>query len=145
MDENTMIREIAGALRCDTRRADGIALAVMDELHHRLTPKEAADVAAQLPERIKREWLERERAGRTVDKVHAPEFIGRVRRQAGLADDTEAERAVLAVFRALQRLLGSPSGMEGEAWDVFSQLPKDMKKLWLRAGETAAATGPVAS
>jgi uncharacterized protein (DUF2267 family) len=66
-------------------------------------------------------------------KIHRAEFIGRVRQRAVLPDDGEAEHAVRAVFRALQRLLGSPSGCEGEAWDVFSQLSKDLKPLWLDA------------
>jgi hypothetical protein len=39
------------------------------------------------------------------------------------------------VFATLQDLLGSPSGTEGEAWDVMSQLPKDLKKVWLHAHE----------
>lgn len=52
---------------------------------------------------------------------------------AGLPDDAEAERAVRAVFGALQHSLGSPTGREGEAWDIFSQLPKDLKTLWLDA------------
>ena len=55
----------------------------------------------------------------------------------------EAERAVSAVFAALQRLLGSPSGQEGEAWDVMSQLPKDLKKLWMEAGRKSG--GPSGS
>ena len=38
---------------------------------------------------------------------------------------------MVAVFATLQELLGSPTGMEGEAWDLMSQLPKDLKKLWL--------------
>lgn len=137
MDEQTMLREIAGALQCDAQRADGLALVVMDELRQRLTPAESADVAAQLPERLKREWLEQERPGRPVQKTHAPELIVRVRKRCSLPDDAEAERAVLAVFRALQHALGSPSGKEGEAWDVFSQLPKDLKLLWLKAAEPA--------
>ncbi len=141
MDEHTFLREIAEALRCDIPRADGLALVVMDELRKRLTQKEAADVAAQLPGRLKRDWLEQERPGRAVLKTHAPEFVGRVRHRSGLPDDAEAERAVLAVFHTLQHVLGSPSGKEGEAWDVFSQLPKDLKLLWLKAGESH----PVAS
>jgi len=136
MDEHTFLRKIAETLRCDSRRADGLALVVMDELRKRLTPKEAADVAAQLPERLKRDWLEQERPDRAVVKMHAPELVGRVRHRSGLPDDAEAERAVLAVFHALQHVLGSPSGKEGEAWDVFSQLPKDLKLLWLKAGES---------
>jgi uncharacterized protein (DUF2267 family) len=137
MDEQRWIREIATALGCDARRADGLAFIVLDELRQRLTPREASDLAAQMPERFRREWVERECPDRTVVKLHAPEFVGRVRQIAGLPDEIEAERAVLAVFRALQHQVGSPSGTEGEAWDVFSQLPKDLKKLWLRAGEPA--------
>jgi uncharacterized protein (DUF2267 family) len=70
--------------------------------------------------------------------VHAAEFIGRVRRRVVLPDDAEAERAVRAVFRALRTLLGSPSGLTGEAWDVFSVLPKDMKSLWLASEPESA-------
>jgi hypothetical protein len=39
----------------------------------------------------------------------------------------------------LQRLLGSTTGMEGEAWDIFSQLPKDLKRLWLEAAVSSGA------
>ncbi len=56
-----------------------------------------------------------------------------MRQRAVLPDDAEAERAVKAVFAALQRLLGSRTGLEGEAWDIFSQLPKDLKQLWVEA------------
>ena len=44
-------------------------------------------------------------------------------------------RAVLAVFGTLQELLGSPTGQGGEAWDIMSQLPMDLKRLWLAASE----------
>ena len=72
-------------------------------------------------------------------RVHKEEFLGRVRRRAGLADDVEAERAVRAVFKGLQRGRRNPTGKEGEAWDIFSQLPKDLKRLWLEASEKTAA------
>jgi hypothetical protein len=39
------------------------------------------------------------------------------------------------VFKGLQRVLGSATGKEGEAWDILSQLPKDLKQLWLEASE----------
>jgi len=76
-----------------------------------------------------------------VTRTHAAEFMGRVRRRAVLPDDAEAERSVLAVFGALQKLLGSPTGKEGEAWDIFSQLPKDLKKLWLAASTAGRGEG----
>jgi uncharacterized protein (DUF2267 family) len=68
-----------------------------------------------------------------VRKVHESQFVGEVRLIAALPDEAEAERAVVAVFATLQELLGSATGMEGEAWDVMSQLPKDLKRLWFGA------------
>jgi uncharacterized protein (DUF2267 family) len=133
MDAVEFIRQVAATLACDERRADAIVFAVFHELRDRLTDKESADVAAQLPTGLKRLWRDSDRRGRDVEKTHEEEFVGRVRHLAGLPDQGEAERAVRAVFAALQRLLGSPSGLEGEAWDVFSVLPKDLKKFWVSA------------
>jgi uncharacterized protein (DUF2267 family) len=76
-----------------------------------------------------------------AEKLHAPEFVGHVRLFAGLPDEREAERAVRAVFATLQHLLGSATGKEGEAWDVFSVLPKDLKLMWLSAAERGAVKG----
>jgi uncharacterized protein (DUF2267 family) len=137
MDERAFIRHVAGRLGADEGRAEAITFAVFQELRDRLPPKEAADVAAQLPAPLRRMWQERDRPGRQVTKMHESEFVGRVRRTALLPDDAEAERGVRAVFTELQRLLGSPTGKEGEAWDVFSVLPKDLKLLWLAAGAGA--------
>jgi uncharacterized protein (DUF2267 family) len=139
MDDLTFFHRIAQRLGCDARRAEGVVFAVLQLLRDRLTPEEAGDVGAQLPSGLKRIWQEQDRPGRRVDRLHQAEFVGRVREWAGLPDDAEAERAVKAVFAELQHLLGSESGKEGEAWDVFSQLPKDLKKLWLAAAERAPA------
>lgn len=140
MDSQHFLHTVEGALACDRPRAEALTFVVFQELRDRLTRKEAGDVVAQLPTPLKRLWSEGEvvdRSPNQVNKVHAAEFIGRVRRRAALADDAEAERAVRAVFRALRNLLGGTSGFQGEAWDVFSQLPKDMKPLWLAVGEPA--------
>jgi hypothetical protein len=32
--------------------------------------------------------------------------------------------------------------LEGEAWDVFSVLPKDMKRLWFESGDCAGDGEP---
>ncbi|HLK12173.1 MAG TPA: DUF2267 domain-containing protein [Candidatus Binatia bacterium] len=134
MDETAFLQEVARRLECDERRAEGIVFSVFQELRARLTPAEAHDVAAQMPRALQRLWGAEERPDRRVERTHRAEFVGRVRRRAALPDDAEAERGVRAVFAALQRLLGSPRGVEGEAWDVFSQLPKDLKVLWIEAG-----------
>jgi uncharacterized protein (DUF2267 family) len=133
MQARQFVDEVARVLRCDQRRADAIVLVVFQELRDRLTPTEASDLAAQLPRELRTLWKEGENPDRTVSGIHSAEFMSRVRQRAVLPDDAEAERAVLAVFGALQKLLGSPTGQEGEAWDVLTQLPKDLKKVWLRA------------
>jgi uncharacterized protein (DUF2267 family) len=133
MDDRAFFRDVARRVGCDERRAEGLAFVVLQELRARLPAREADDVAAQLPSALRRVWQEEAPAGSGREKVHEREFVGRVRRWADLPDDAESERAVLAVFGAFQHLLSSPHGIEGEAWDVFSVLPKDLKRLWLRA------------
>ncbi len=139
MNERTFLREVAHALRCDERRAESIVFIVFQELRARITPKEAADVAAQLPQGLKKLWLENERRDRPVQRTHLTDFLGHVRQRAALPDEREAQRGTQAVFSALQHLLGSPTGVEGEAWDIFSQLPKDLKLLWLEAAKRGLA------
>jgi uncharacterized protein (DUF2267 family) len=135
MNEREFLREVASSLRCDEQRAESLVFIVFQELRERITPKESADVAAQLPGRLKKLWLENERTDRTVQRTHLSDFVGHVRKRGALVDEREAQRSVRAVFATLQRLLGSPSGIEGEAWDIFSQLPKDLKVLWLEAAK----------
>ncbi len=136
MRETTFIKEVAQRLGSDERRAEAVTFAVFQELRDRLPPKEAADVSAQLPTGLRPLLEDYDRPGRGVERTHRAEFIGRVRRWAGLSE-REAERAVTAVFAELQKLLGSSTGLEGEAWDVFSVLPKDLKKVWLAARDAA--------
>jgi uncharacterized protein (DUF2267 family) len=134
MDDVTFFTEVAERLSCDTGTARTITAAVFHTLRDRLTPDEAADVATLLSAPLRQLWQQDERRGRTVERIHAPEFLSRVRQLAGLENEARTAEAVEAVFHQLQRALGSPYGSEGEAWDVFSQLPKDLKMLWLAAG-----------
>src|SRR5262249_29166920 len=97
------------------------------------TPKEAADAAAQMPQALRELWLDGEDPKRQIVRVRRNEFVGRVRNRAFLPDDGEAERACKAVFRTLQHALRSAHGTEGEAWDILSQLPRDLKELWMEA------------
>jgi uncharacterized protein (DUF2267 family) len=135
MDKALFIAEVGRRLRCDPERSEGIVFAVFQELHRRLPPKEAADVAAQLAPNLRSMWNEEHGRADPPPSKDREEFVARVRACAGLTDDAEAERAARAVFRALQLALGSPHGREGEAWDVLSVLPKDLKLLWMAAAE----------
>jgi uncharacterized protein (DUF2267 family) len=144
MDDRTFFREVAAALGCDERRAEGITFVVFNELRDRLSFEERHDVAAQLSTGLKRLWAVGD-VGRPPNDVHRDEFVGRVRHRGVLPDDAEAERAVRAVFASLQRALGSTTGREGEAWDVLSQLPKDLKGLWVDARQHVPSRSAVAA
>jgi uncharacterized protein (DUF2267 family) len=139
MKDQTFVRDVAGRFGCDDRRAETLIFAVFQELRDRLTPTEAADVAAQLPTSLKMLWLSFDYPDRKVRRVHEYQFLEEVRRMVGLEDESRAEEAVVCVFSVLQEALGSPTGREGEARHVFSQLPSDLKELWLAAAQENVA------
>lgn len=134
MNEKSFLREVAERAGCDDRRAETLTFAVFQELRDRLTPSEAVKVAAQLPASLKMLWMSFDRPDRHVRRVHEPQFLNEVARMAGLGSEVEAQRAVIAVFSTLQWAFGSPSGTTGTAGHVMSQLPSDLKRLWLDAG-----------
>jgi uncharacterized protein (DUF2267 family) len=132
MEEEKFIHIVAEQLTVDKQQAGKIMAAVFRELRDRLTPKEAADAAAQMPTGLKRLWMASESPGREVSHIHKANFIREVSERAEI-QEVEASHAVKVVFGLLQELFRSPTGQEGEAWDIYSQLPKDLKKLWMRA------------
>ena len=138
MEEEKFINAVAEQLGVDHERAWAIISAVFHELHDRLTPKEAADAGAQMPQRLKSLWASFESPGREVKRIHKAEFIRKVSELAEISE-SEAARAVRAVFATLQAALKSPTGQEGEAWDILSQLPKDLKKVWLGSARSQVA------
>ena len=134
MNEKSFVREAAELADCDERRAEALTFAVFQELRDRLTPNEATKVAAQLPTSLKMLWMSFDRPDRHVRRVHELQFVRDVARMAALETEGKAEQAVVAVFSALQDALGSSTGTTGAAGHVMSQLPTDLKKLWLAAG-----------
>lgn len=133
MNEMQFVREVADRTYGDERRAETLIFAVFQELRDRLTPSEAADVAAQLPSSLKMLWMSFDRPDRKVRRVHEGQFLREIARMAGLGDQIEAESAVTAIFAVLQQALSSPTGTTGVAGHIFSQLPGDLKRLWLSA------------
>jgi len=100
--------------------------AVFHALRDRLTPSEADQAAAQLPRELKALWWEGESdEARQPLKLHRKEFYARVQNEAGLGSEREARMVTGAVFAALKTQL-SP----GEADDIHTQLPKDLKVVW---------------
>lgn len=135
MQEEKFIHSVAEQLAIDKQQARKIVEAVFHELRDRLTPKEAVDAGAQMPTGLKEIWLVSESPQRAVRRIHKADFIREVAERAEI-QEVEASHAVKAVFHALQVLFQSPTGQEGEAWDIFSQLPKDLKKLWMEAARS---------
>ncbi len=138
MDELQFLHSVAQQLGVESEQAKKIVSAVFHELHDRLTAKEAADVASQLPTGLKQMWLSFDFPGREVKRTHKAQFIRGVAEAAEISE-LDASRAMTIVFRLVQLALKSPTGEEGEAWDIFSQLPKDLKKVWLAAARPQAA------
>lgn len=134
MDELHFVREVANRTYGDERRAETLIFAVFQELRDRLTAPEASDVAAQLPASLKMLWLSFDRPGRKVRRVHEGQFLREVAQMAGLEGADEAQGAVTAVFAVLQEALGSYTGTKGVAGHILSQLPGDLKQMWLSAG-----------
>jgi len=138
MDEQEFIHTVAEQLNVEKEQAKKIVSAVFHELHDRLTLKEANDAAAQLPEGLKSLWRTGDYPGREVKRTHKPQFLRSIAEHAEIPE-SEATHATRVVFKALQTVLHSTSGMEGEAWDIFSQLPKDLKKVWVAAAKPQPA------
>jgi uncharacterized protein (DUF2267 family) len=136
MDENKFLHELETRAELTREQAFKVAVAVLQELHDRLSAKEADDLAAHIPGEFKARWHAFDLPGREVRRTHKGDFVRHIAEAAEI-DELTASRGLMATFKALQMLLKSPTGQEGEAWDVLSQLPKDLKKTWLAAASMA--------
>ncbi len=112
----------------DRETAERATGAVFHALRDRLTPVEAAQVAAQLPAPLKRLWAADARPRARPERLHREAFYRRVAAETGGASRRDARELTLGVFAALKEAI-SP----GEADDVWSQLPKDLKAVWAEA------------
>jgi uncharacterized protein (DUF2267 family) len=129
-----MVMETSGETRREV--AKRATAAVFHALRDRLTPREAAQLKAQLPRDLKAVWEEGERADRGPLKLSREQFLQRVKAEAQTGSVRDARWMTLAVFAALKEQL-SP----GEAEDVFAQLPQSLKELWAEA-QVEAGAGP---
>ncbi len=135
MKEAKFLHDVEKSLEVNLDQARAVTAAVFHQLHDRLTVKEADDLAAQLPGELKTLWRGFDTPHRLVARTHKAEFIRRVAEDAGISE-LDARHAAISIFRELQRSLRSPTGQEGEAWHILSQLPKDLKKLWTEAARS---------
>ncbi|HXZ88564.1 MAG TPA: DUF2267 domain-containing protein [Candidatus Binataceae bacterium] len=143
MDEGQFLHEVETLSGLTREQSFKVTTATLQELHDRLSPKEANDLAAQLPHEFKAMWHALDAPGRDVRRSHKEDFVRHIADVAEIGE-IEANKALKAVFKALQTLLKSPTGQEGEAWDVFSQLPKDLKRVWLSVAAEGTTTSKAA-
>lgn len=125
------VQELAGIH--ERQRAEEVTTVVLGTLCGRITHNEAKDLAAQLPEGIDalcHGGILKELVQRVVGpkRLERDAFVSAVADKAHFADRVEAERATTAVFHTLKEQI-----TPGEAHDVASQLPKQLKVMWLES------------
>ncbi|GAA3146000.1 hypothetical protein GCM10010466_41280 [Planomonospora alba] len=120
MNEGEFIKVVCNESGLSRDQAEILTQATLETLSERLTPEEADDLAAQLPESMQ-DLLISDRE--TPDDFGLDEFVRRVSERSG-ADVSEVREDVSAVFSAL-RLAVTP----GELDDVLAQLPREFAEV----------------
>lgn len=126
------LRHLAAVSGMSEDQAERAAVAVLCALEQRLFAGEARHLEAQLPSKL-RELIHRcpLHAGSAPHRFGREEFFRIVAEDFGPTDDLE--RIARTVIGAVRDQI-SP----GEAEDVASQLPHDLRELWQTAAPAAA-------
>ena len=107
----------------DKTEAETATRSVLAATADRLTPEEANDLAAQLPHEMA-EFIRRRRPG--VQKMDRNTYIGRIQGDLDLMKPTQAEQVAKGILSVVRDAVG-----EGEWQDVVSQMPMDMKDMFV--------------
>lgn len=120
------LNELAEELGVEDRQYAYRALrAVLHSLRDRLTVDVAAKLAAQLPTLIRGVYYEDWDPSRTPLPIHDVEaFLDHIVKEGGMAGETEASVAVMAVAHVLREHVS-----EGEIDDILAILPDKLKTL----------------
>lgn len=120
------VNEVADDLDWDAARAYRLLRAVLHALRDWLPPEEMSDLAAQLPALIRGVFFEgwKPPSGPGPDR-RKDDFIGIVRREFGLEEEVDFDRAVGAVFRLVDRHVSA-----GEVRQVRNSMRKALRQLW---------------
>jgi uncharacterized protein (DUF2267 family) len=118
------IEETAFELGTDDRHeASSILKAVLHAMRDGITPEEAAQLAAELPDRLRWAFYEGWDPSRIPMTYHdRDEFLSRVATEAGLRGPTEAACAVASVMTVLERHVSAI-----EIDDVLGALPGQVR------------------
>jgi uncharacterized protein (DUF2267 family) len=132
---NEWLKELGAELGWEDAHATLLALrSVLHALRDRLTPTEAADLAAQMPLLIKGVYFDGWRCGAPPVKARTrQDFLALVRKSLIRAmPEADPERVTRAVFKLL---VGRIS--RGEIEDVRGMLPSELVELWPERAATA--------
>jgi uncharacterized protein (DUF2267 family) len=127
---NEWVAAVAEQLDDDRERGYRALRAALHVLRDRLTVEGAAHLAAQLPLIVRGIFFEGWDPSAVPDKMHADEFLERVRDEAILQTTDEAEEAVRAVMSVMWERL-TPGALD----HVAAQLPADLQPLVYSEGD----------
>lgn len=113
----------------DPSQAYSAMRAALHAIRDRLTPDEAADLAAQLPMMVRGFYYEGYRPSLAPSPERTPEeFLDHVRASLTRNQTIDPEHAVTTVLRFLERKIGS-----GEMDDVRGMIPAEIRdRFWPR-------------
>lgn len=118
------IRHLCAVGSLEPEVAECAAVSVLSTLERRILPEEAKDLEAQLPRKLVEFLPPPEQRPTRAHRFGREEFLRTVAEDLGKSVD-EAESIVRLVFRVFQEQIS-----EGEAQDVASNLPPDLRALW---------------
>jgi uncharacterized protein (DUF2267 family) len=119
MKYDEFVESVAERAAISHEEAERASISVLQELCDRLSGKEAHDLLAQLPARLKTAVV----AGTSAIPIPADEFVGQVASELGVSQD-EAVRRIRAVFGTLRRAV-----TRGELEDVLMELDPEYADL----------------
>ncbi len=126
---NIWLSEIQEEIGPDRKRAYHALRAVLHALRDRLSPEQAAHLAAQMPLLVRGVFFESWRPAGKPERVRSlDEFLARVDDELKGIRPTGADAAARAVLRTLSRHI-SP----GEIDQIRATLPQEIQNFWLQA------------
>lgn len=127
MDATQFVTEVRRRLPANFgATADNCIWAVFQTLHYRIGPSQASQIAAHLPEELKKDWDFATSPEERFPHADETEFLEEVRRRAGLRTQDEAREAALVVFNALKAAIPRK-----DVHDTAAELPPELRALWL--------------
>lgn len=123
---NELLKEIETAFGWEDRRNQsyGALRAVLHTIRDMLLPEEAVQLSAQLPLLIKGIYFDGWNPSKTPKRLNREEFLNEIRRQFPFSIEGDIGSVIRVVLTALKKHISL-----GEAQDIVSGLPKDIKIL----------------